>query len=72
MVDEVSTIEIFCGDLYSAVSTREGWRRNERSNGMLTFIFLQICCPLKLGGLSVFWGKGAAVNNGNHHGGLDC
>jgi len=45
MVGEVLTVEFFCGDLYSVASTRVGQRKNERSNGMLAFIFHEGVVP---------------------------
>jgi len=73
MVDEVSTVEICCGSLYGAVSTRVGRRKSERSGGVLAFIFRKGVVPIKWRGLGVFRGKGGiAVVDGDRHGELDC
>jgi len=58
MVNKVSTVEICCGSLYGAVSTRVGRRESERSGGVLAFIFCKGVVPIKWRGLGVLWGKG--------------
>jgi len=63
MVDEVSTVEICCGSLYGAVSTRVGQRKSQRSSGVLAFIFRKGVVPIKWRGLGVFRGKGGSPSS---------